>query len=64
MAWNINHIKRRTGRRPLPSAAVGAQWKKVADALVLLIGAEIDNIYWAKSAEDGVDWVVAQLDLL
>ena len=64
MAWNINHIKRRSGQRPLPCAAVGGQWKKVADALVLLIGAEIDSVYWAKDVNDGVNWVVDQLEVL
>jgi hypothetical protein len=64
VAWNINHIKRLSGHRLLPSAAVGEQWQKVADALVLLIGAEIDDVYWAKTVEEGVDWIVGQLDLL
>jgi hypothetical protein len=64
MAWNINHIRRRSGHRLLPSAAVGEPWKKVADALVLLIGAEIDGIYWANGVDDGVEWIVGQLDLL
>jgi hypothetical protein len=40
------------------------QWKKVADALVLLIGAEIEGIYWTNTVEDGVDWIIGQLDLL
>jgi hypothetical protein len=64
MAWNTNHIKRGREGRIFPSAAVGAQWKKVADALVLLIGAEIDGIYWAKSTDEGVDWILGQLDVL
>jgi len=64
MAWNINHIRRQSGHSLLPSAAVGEQWKKVADALVLLIGAEIEGIYWANTVEDGVDWIIGQLDLL
>ncbi len=64
MAWNTNHIKRHNEDRLFPSAAVGAQWKMVADALVLLIGAEIDGIYWAKSTEEGVDWIVDQLEVL
>lgn len=62
MAWNINHIRRRNGERPIPSAAVGAQWQKVADALVLLIGAEIDCIYWANNVDEGVDWIIGQLE--
>ncbi|MEX0698851.1 MAG: LOG family protein [Acidimicrobiia bacterium] len=64
MAWNINHINRRSEHRLFPSAAVGAQWKKVADALVLLIGAEIEAIYWAKNADEGVDWLLGQLEVL
>jgi len=64
MAWNINYIKRRSGQLPLPSAAVGVQWKKVADALVLLIGAEIDSIYWANDVEEGTDWIIHQLQVL
>lgn len=64
MAWNINHIKRRGGQQPLPSAAVGARWKKVADALVLIIGAEIDGIYWANNVDEGVDWIVGQFEIL
>jgi hypothetical protein len=64
MAWNINHIRKQSGHSFLPSAAVGEQWKKVADALVLLIGAEIEGIYWANTAEEGVDWIVGQLGVL
>lgn len=64
MAWNTNHIKRHNEDRLFPSAAVGAQWKMVADALVLLIGAEIDGIYWANSTEEGVDWIVDQLEVV
>ncbi len=63
MAWNINHIKRQSEDRLFPSAAVGVQWKKVADALVLLIGAEIDGIYWANDTNEGVDWIVGQLEV-
>jgi uncharacterized protein (TIGR00730 family) len=62
MAWNTNHIKRHQHDRLFPSAAVGAQWKMVADALVLLIGAEIDGIYWANSTPEGLDWIIGQLE--
>lgn len=64
MAWNINFIRGRTGQRLLPGAAVGEQWKKVADALVLLVGAEIPGIYWANGVDDGVAWILGQLDSL
>ncbi|MDP9495106.1 MAG: LOG family protein [Actinomycetota bacterium] len=64
LVWNVNFIRRRTGHLPLPSAAVGEQWKKVADALVLIIGAEIEGIYWANSVDDGVSWIVGELDSL
>jgi len=60
-AWNINHIRRLSGHRLLPSAAVGEQWQKVADALVMLIGAEIEGIHWANTVDDGVDWIVGEL---
>jgi hypothetical protein len=36
----------------------------VADALVILIGAEIDGIYWANDVVEGVDWIVGQLEVL
>jgi uncharacterized protein (TIGR00730 family) len=62
MAWNVNHIKHRRDDRLFPSAAVGAQWKKVADALVLLLDAEIEGIYWAKTSDEGVEWIVGQLE--
>ncbi len=62
-AWNMNFIARRVGGRPFPSVAVGAQWQKVADALVLLIGAENDGIHWANTADEAVDWVLGQLGI-
>jgi hypothetical protein len=39
------------------------RWKKVADALVLLIGAEIEGIYWANDVEEGTDWIIDQLQV-
>jgi uncharacterized protein (TIGR00730 family) len=62
-AWNMNFISRRVEGRPFPSAAIGSAWQKVADALVLHVGAEIDGIYWAKSADEGVDWLLGQLGI-
>jgi uncharacterized protein (TIGR00725 family) len=62
-AWNMNFIAGRASGRPLPSAAVGAGWQKVAHALVLSVGAEIDGIYWANTADEGVDWVLGQLGI-
>jgi uncharacterized protein (TIGR00725 family) len=62
-AWNMNFIARRTGGRPFPSTAVGAQWQKVADALVLHIGVENHDIHWANTADEAVDWVLAQLGI-
>ncbi len=62
-AWNMNFIARHGRSRPLPSAAIGPRWQKVADALVLALGAKIDGIYWANSADDGVDWILGQLGI-
>ncbi len=35
----------------------------MADALVLLIGAENDGIHWANTADEAVDWILAQLGI-
>lgn len=63
-AWNMNFIAHRARGRSIPSVAVGAGWQKVADALVLQVGAEINGIYWANTADDGVDWILGQLGIL
>ena len=62
-AWNMNFISRLGGGRPLPSAAIGSRWQKVADALVLILGAENSGIYWANTADDGVEWILGQLGI-
>jgi hypothetical protein len=59
ISWNTNHIRRRSGGALFPAAAVGPGWKTVGRALVTAIGAVEGDIYWADSADDGVDWLLA-----
>lgn len=62
LSWNTNHIRRRNGGRRLPCAAVGAEWKRIGMVLADTIGALADDIYWADTADEAVDWVLASLD--
>ena len=61
VAWHTNHVLRRGGSALMPVAAVGGQGEVFRSALVAGLGAISEDIYWADSADEAVDWVINQL---
>jgi uncharacterized protein (TIGR00725 family) len=60
ISWNTNHILRQGGATPRVSVAVGPGWKALARALVDMAGAFEDDLIWADTVDEGVDWVLAR----
>lgn len=58
ISWNTNHILRNAGAEPRISVAVGQGWKALARALVDMAGAFEDDLMWADTVEEGVDWIL------
>ncbi len=59
IAWNTNHILRQDGGTPIPATAVGPGWRAVGRALIDGVGAFEGDIFWADTADDGVDWILS-----
>lgn len=59
ISWNTNHILRQGGGRPRLSVAVGPGWKALARALVDEAGALEDDLKWADTVDEGVDWILS-----
>ncbi len=59
ISWNTNHILRNGGAMPRLSVAVGPGWKALARALVDEAGAFEDDLKWADTVDEGVDWILA-----
>ena len=60
ISWNTNHILRQGGAVPRISVAVGPSWKALARALVDMAGAFEDDLKWADTVDEGVDWILTQ----
>ncbi len=59
ISWNTNHILRQGGAMPRLSVAVGPGWKALARALVDEAGAYEDDLKWADTIDEGVDWILS-----
>lgn len=64
MAWNTNHIRRRSGLHRYPSVAVGRRWDGLRATLTRDLEAFDDDIYWAKSGSEGTKWLLTQINPL
>ena len=62
MAWNINHIVRRNGGHHVPTVAIGQEWRTVAETLVSEIDAFPGDVHLAGTPNEGVDWILDQLN--
>ncbi|MEA1901919.1 MAG: LOG family protein [Actinomycetota bacterium] len=63
IAWNINHIVRRNGGTPFPTAAVGPNWEQFSQSLALHIDAYPGDIHLSDNADQAVDWIFEQLEI-
>ena len=58
ISWNTNHLLRQGGATPRVSVAVGPGWRALARALVDQAGAFEDDLLWADTVDEGVDWIL------
>ena len=62
ISWNINHIARHGRSQPFPTAAVGPEWHRIGAVLASVTGATTGDIHWAETVDDGVTWLLGQLE--
>jgi predicted Rossmann-fold nucleotide-binding protein len=58
IAWNTNHVLRKSGLDPIPVAAVGESWFPLRTALSDGLGAFAEDVHWAATGHEAVTWVV------
>lgn len=58
IAWNTNHVLRKSGLDPIPVAAVGETWMPLRAALSDGLGAFEEDVHWAATGQEAVAWVV------
>lgn len=61
IVWNVNHIVRHNGGRRIPTVAVGAGWRSLAETLVSKLDAFPGDIQLENTPDQGVDWMLAEL---
>ncbi len=61
IAWNTNHVLRKSGLDPIPVAAVGESWFPLRSALSDGLGAFVEDVHWASTGPEAVAWVVERL---
>ena len=64
IAWNVNHIARRNGGSQVPTVAIGEGWRSVVSALVSAVDAFPGDVHLANTGEEGLEWILGQLDFL
>ena len=63
IAWNINHIVRRSGGVRFPTVAVGKTWRELWSLLTDDADADPDDVHLADDAEQAVDWLLRQPEI-
>jgi uncharacterized protein (TIGR00725 family) len=63
VAWNINHIARRTGGTRFPTVAVGRDWAELQSLLTRRMGAFGDDVHTAETVDEAVDWMLEQPEI-
>jgi len=63
IAWNINYISRRANAIRLPTVAVGQRWHALTDFLTSQIGADPGDVHVVDTADEAVDWLLAQPEI-
>lgn len=63
IAWNINHIARLNRGTRLPTVAVGDDWRDFRNLLTGRMEANGEDIHIADTADEALDWLLAQPEL-
>jgi hypothetical protein len=63
IAWNTNHVLRKSGLDPIPVAAVGESWEPLRAALSDGLGAFVEDVHWAPTGQEAVAWVVERCNI-
>lgn len=61
VAWNVNHVARNSGKEPIPTVAVGSEWRTVAETLVTEVDAFPGDIHLADTIEQALTWLTGAL---
>ncbi len=62
IAWNTNHIFRKSGLPRYPSVAVGPNWADLRATVVGRLGAFDEDIVWVDTGAEAASWLLAQID--
>lgn len=63
IVWNTNHIARGKRGTRFPTVAVGDHWRELWELMTSGLGAVGDDIHLAATADEGVDWLLAQPEI-
>lgn len=63
IAWNTNHVLRKSGLEPIPVAAVGESWAPLRDVLSNGLGAFAEDVHWAATGREAVAWVIEEVGM-
>lgn len=64
VSWNLNHVARRNDGVRTPTVAVGDEWRQLASLLVERTGAFAGDVHVVDTADEAVDWMLAQPEIL
>ena len=64
IAWNTNHILRRSGLPRYPSVAVGEHWLEFRSTMVGRLSALGEDIHWVDTGAEASDWMLRQINPL
>lgn len=63
LTWNHNHIVRSNGGTRLPAVAVGDDWRRLAELMVEMLGADAADINLAMSVDEAIGWLLNQPEI-
>lgn len=64
VSWNLNHVGRSNGGQRLPTVAVGSEWRELWNLATARLGAFADDVEVTETANEAVDWLLAQPEVL
>lgn len=64
VAWNMNNIARRAGATRFPTVAVGRDWEDFWRLVTTRLNAHSGDIHVVPTADEAVDWLLAQPEIV
>lgn len=63
VVWNLNHVGRRNSGTRIPTVAVGPNWARFCEFATGTLGALEDDVQVVETANNAVDWLLAQPEI-